>query len=621
MVKKRRLNLFGMNITMEPAKKNSSSDVDLAIEGGRILKEYFQGKQALDRRIVENNMWWKARHWELFRSTMRKNDPEPVTMYLFNMIANKHADAMDNYPTFNILARKKQDEQEAKMLSKIIPAVYESARFRRTYSNAWWYKLKNGAAVYGVFWDPDLLEGLGDIAIKKLDILNIAWQPGVEDVQDGRNFFIIGLVDDEELAEQYKDVLDDTSILESKRILMPQRYVYDDNIDVSKKSVMVDWYRKERGSDGRPLLKFVKFVGNTVLFDSDKSENMGRGLYDHGQYPVNIDVLFPEEGYPTGIGLVDIAKNPQMYVDKFDQIISKNALIAGRIRWLTRRGNDDVKNALMDLSQDVIEVDGSVADDHIRPVQAKALDQFIIQHRQHKIQEMKEITANDVFTTGEGGKGVTAARAIYALQEAGNKLSRDMIGTTYENLSSLVYQTIELIRQFYDKERDFRIRGDDGTDDYVTYTNAGLRPQQLPPAFPNEGMTFDPDTQTFIEDKNYQPKYRKPVFDVTIVPERKSPFSTVVYNEMAMEMFGAGFFNPQRSLEALLALELMSFDGKEKMAQKIAENGDLFQQMQQQMAMMQQQNQQEMDKMWEVIRRLGGEELLKSEGITRGPVV
>lgn len=607
---KTRMRIFGHQVQIEPVK-NTSSDHDLAIEGGKILKDYFAAKKMLDSRIVENQKWWKGRHWELFRAQHSKNDPEPVTMYLFNMLANKHADAMDNYPDFNILARKAEDVSEAEKLSKIVPMVYQYNHFRRTYSRAWWYKLQNGCAVYGQFWDPDLMEGLGDISLTRLDILNLAWEPGISNVQDSRNFFVIGLEDNDLLAEAYKDVLDEGALLDSKKIISPKEYAYDDNIDTSKKSVVVDWYRRMKGADGRIQLHLVKFVGNTVLVNSQEDEKYAEtGLYDHGMYPVVFDTLFPEEGYPTGFGLIDVAKNPQMYIDKLDQIISKNALVSGKQRWFFRK--DKIKEEdLLDFSKDAVPVEGTIDETFLKAFQANPLDRFIIEHRNAKIMEMKEITGSTEFTRGEGGKGVTAAAAIYALQEAGNKLSRDMIGETYENLTEQAYMTVENIRQFYDVERDFRIRGEDGQYDYVSYSNANIRPQQLPPAYEGEGMIEDPETGEMVPDPDYKGKYRKPIFDIQIVPEKKSPYSKAVHNEMATQMFQMGMFDPRRAAEAQLALDMMSFEGKDVLVQKIAKNGQLVEQFQQVTGQMQE----EMGKMWEIIRRLGGEELLKGSEV------
>jgi len=40
----------------------------------------------------------------------------------------------------------------------------------------------------------------------------------------------------------------------------------------------------------------------------------------------------------------------------------------------------------------------------LREFQAKPLDQFIIEHRNAKIMEMKEITGSTEFTRGEAGR-------------------------------------------------------------------------------------------------------------------------------------------------------------------------------------------------------------------------
>jgi hypothetical protein len=54
---------------------------------------------------------------------------------------------------------------------------------------------------------------------------------------------------------------------------------------------------------------------------------------------------------------------------------------------------------------------------------------------------------------------------------------------------------------------------------------------------------------------------------------------------LALQFFGAGFFNPQMADQALACLDMMDFDRKQFIMQKIAENGGMYQQM----LMMQQQ--------------------------------
>lgn len=578
---KAQIKAFGHELSVKPAEptqqdlKKSQVDEQSIRDAVTILKKYQSGKAALDEKLIQNDQWYKSQHWDIIRQKQKSGEPEPVTAYLFNTIANKHADAMDNFPSPNIIEREEMDVKEALSLSKILPLVLDKNKFRKTYNRAWWTKLKNGFAIYGVFWDQELENGLGDISIKRLDPLMVQWEPGVEDVQQSRNLFILSLVDNDILEEQYPHL---KGKLQADASLSVKQYIHDDTIDISEKSVVVDWYYKKRNSSGQMTLCMTKFVGDNKLDSTEDDEEMSEtGLYDHGLYPVFIDVLFPEEGTPTGFGFVDIVKNPQMYIDKLDQIISKNALVAGKQRWLVKQSGFVNETELLDLSKDIVHCEGSIDEANIKAFQGQPLHPFIVQHRQEKIGELKEISAANDFNRGEGGKGVTAASAIQALQEAGNKISRDMISSSYDTYAEMIYMCVELIRQFYDEARKFRIEGQGGEAEYVAYSNQNLKSQQLPPAFEGEGMVenpeydpMDPNAQQMIQDPN-QIKYRKPIFDIKIKPERTSPFSRAAMNEMAKELYTIGLFNPAQAESALIALEMMDFEGKEKIMAKISD--------------------------------------------------
>ena len=139
----------------------------------QIMQRYKEGKANLERRIVDNEQWYKLRHWECLRD--KKQEVQPASAWLFNCIANKHADAMDNFPSPNILPREEGDKAEAEMLTSIIPVILDQCEFEQVYSDVWNYKLKTGTGVYGVFWDKTKLNGLGDISIRKIDIINLFW--------------------------------------------------------------------------------------------------------------------------------------------------------------------------------------------------------------------------------------------------------------------------------------------------------------------------------------------------------------------------------------------------------------------------------------------------------------
>ena len=533
-------------------KKIDKPEIEKAV---RVLQEYKKGKSNLENKVIENEQWWKMRHWEYIRKG-EKEEIEPTSAWLFNSIANKHADAMDNYPEPNVLARALDDEDAAKQLSTILPVILEQNRYEDVYSDTWWYKLKQGTGIKGIFWNSNKNNGLGDIDIKRCDILNLFWEPGITDIQESKNLFHVSMMDNDVLKELYPD-----AGLGSSPQLDIGKYIYDDTVDTSNKSVVVDWYYKKR-TGTKDILHYVKFVNETVLYASENTEEYGeRGYYDHGMYPFVFDTLFVEEGTPCGFGYIDVMKDAQMYIDKINQIILDNAFETGGTRWLVSDAaginDDDFSNP----KKKILHVP-NLREDTIREVRTQALDSSYTTILTNKIEELKETSGNRDFSQGSTSNGVTAASAISALMEAGSKLSRDMIKSSYRSFEKECYMCIELIRQFYTLPRQFRITGEGTRYEYVQFDNSGMTPV-------NQGNDFGEEMGD-----------RLPIFDIKVNASKKATYSRMAQNELAIQLYGLGVYNPQNSDQAMALLETMDFDGKEKVIQKVKENGDMFKQLQ-----------------------------------------
>ncbi len=528
------------------------------------LQKYKEGKANLEKRIVDNEQWYKLRHWECLRKSST-SEVEPSSGWLFNCIANKHADAMDNFPAPNVLPREEGDKAEAEMLTSILPVILEQNDFERVYDEVWNYKLKSGTGVYGVFWDTTKLNGLGDISIQKVDLINLFWESGITEIQKSRNLFHVELCDNDTLISRYPQL---QGKLGTSTIQIA-KYVFDDSVDTTDKSVVVDWYYKKSNSQGKQVLHYCKYVNDTVLFATENEPQYAeRGLYDHGRYPFEFDPLFRVEGTPAGFGYIDIGKSAQEYIDRGNQAIMQNMLANARPRHFIRSDGAVNEEEYADMSKDFIHVDGNLGQDSILPVQGKPLNDIYVAVINNKVDELKETTGNRDVSTGGTTSGVTAASAIAAMQEAGSKMSRDNNKASYRVFRQLCLLCIELIRQFYDMPRCFRIMGQNGAARYVQYSNQGIQPQMQGNDFGNDmGM-------------------RIPLFDIEVTAEKQSPYSKMSQNELALQFFGAGFFNPQIADQALACLDMMDFDRKEFIMQKISQNGGMYQQilaMQQQM--------------------------------------
>ena len=525
----------------------------------QILQKYKVGKAALDQRLVDNELWFRMGHWKNYQNPMMEGKPQPSSGWLFNSIANKHADAMDNYPAPNVLPRAPDDEQTARVLSSVLPVVLEQADYEQVYSDTWWRKLKQGTGVKGVFWDPEQRGGVGEITVRPMNLLMLYWEPGVDDIQESPNFFSLSLEDTDQLTERWPQLEGhSTSALE-----VPH-YLHDGGLDTNGKSVVVDWYYKKRNAEGRRVLHYCKFCNGVVLYASENDpEYAGRGFYDHGQYPFVFDPLFVEEDSPAGFGYIDVMKECQTAIDRMNHAMDENVLLSSKQRYVLSDAAGVNEEELADFSRDIVHVVGRLGDDSFRPLQTTGLQGNSLSYRNSRIEELKEISGNRDMTQGGTAGGVTAASAIAALQEAGSKLSRDMLKSAYRTFAKECYLIIDLMRQFYDEERIFRIIGETGRSEFVHFSGAALRAQALPGV---GGVELGS---------------REPVFDIVVSAEKKSTFSRLSQNETAKECYQLGFFAPRNADAALAALEMMDFEGIEKVRQRVRQNGTLAQRLEQ----------------------------------------
>ena len=523
----------------------------------QVLEEYKAGKVRTEQRIVASESWWKLRNsQEEQKETNIGGDGgfKSVSGWLHNVIVSKHADAMDAYPEPNILPREDGDRGEARMLSAIIPCILEHNHFETTYSDAMWQKIKAGTGVYKVVWDKSKLNGLGDIAVERVNLLNIYWEPGITDIQRSRYFFHTELYDKDVLEQKYPE-------LEGKlkgQSFINTKFLYDDHVNTENKHTVIEVYY-HKYVQGRKTVQYCKYVGDTVLYATENDPEMAiRGLYDHGHYPYVFDALFPIEGSPCGYGYVDLCRNPQTTIDLLNTSFIKNAMVGATPRYFSRGDGSINEQEFLDLSKPIVHVPNA-SEDALRRIEHDSLDAVYVNVLDRTIQELRETSGNTETSTGNISSGVTAASAIAALQQASGKGSRDSTQAAYRAYSQIVELCIELIRQFYDMPRKFRILGEYGAEEYVSYTNKGILPQA-------QGMAFGQDMG-----------FRLPVFDIKVSAQKKNVYTKVTQNELALQFFQLGFFNPQMTDQTLMCLDMMEFDGRDGIMQKVAQNGTIYQ--------------------------------------------
>ena len=435
------------------------------------LQRYKAGKAALDKRLIDNELWFRMGHWKNYRDPLMPGKAQPSSGWLFNSIANKHADAMDNYPEPMVLPRAADDQATAQALSSVLPVLLEQADYEQVYSDVWWRKLKQGTGVTGIFWDPAARGGLGDIAVRSVNLLMLYWEPGVQDIQDSPDLFHLSLEDTARLTAQYPQLAGHAA-----GVVDVPRYIHEDGQTTANKSVVVDWYYKRPDENGKLRLHYCKLCNGVVLYASQNDPALAaRGLYDHGKYPFVFDPLFVEEDSPAGFGYIDVMKDCQNAIDKMNHAMDENVKLAAKQRFVLSDTAGVNEKELADFSKDIVHVVGRLNSDSFMPLQTNVLSGNCMNYRDARVNELKEVSGNRDVSQGGTTSGLTAASAIVALQETGSKLSRDMLKSAYRAFAKECYLIIELMRQFYDEQRVYRITGESGGVEYATFSAQQLR--------------------------------------------------------------------------------------------------------------------------------------------------
>ena len=568
-----------MDLTLDDHRKFGKEQTLKALTD---LQDYVDGKKMVDDKATENQQWWRLRHWSVIggeTNEAKRAGIEVGSAWAFNSLMNKHAAIMDSFPKPNILPREADDEMEAKNLTEVIPAILEQNDYEQIYRQGAWDFCIDGACIKGVFWDTSKHDGLGDIAITNVDVHNLFWKPGISDLQDSDKVFHVNIVDIDEARAWWPKIADKIGPQDSGIIT---KYIHDDNIDTTHCCEVVDMYYKRTvmspvymdGVDAegnrtqvkvheipKTVLHLAIFVNSELAFCSENEAGYENGFYEHGQFPFVISKMFPVKDSPWGFGYLDIMKHPQKDIDKLDQAIIKNALMRAKPRYWARKNANISLDDFADWTQEIVEVGAGELGEAVRKIDVDDVPSGAMNHLVNKIEEIKETSGNRDFNQGGVANGVTSAAAISALQEAGSALARDCNKELYRAERELYYLVIELIRQFYSEPRSFRTMDEQGDLRFIQFSNAGIV----------EHETLMPDGTV---------RHVRPIFDITVSAEKQSPFSRAAQNETAKELYGMGLFEPERAVPALACIDMMDFEGKEKVKQEIQKNAVMLQQFQ-----------------------------------------
>lgn len=504
-----------------------------AEESEDLFRSFYEQTKNFRQKCRENENFWRSNHWH--GKPQNPNEPYPSVPALFSAIENVHSEIMDNYPEALLLPCTTDDEKLAHILQTIVNTTLDRRSFTSKYRHEMLRLLKHGACCFSVIWNSSLYGGYGDIDVIPWDIRCFLWDPSYDNIQDGKSVFKFSFHDRSWFKEHYPNKYERINSCGWRSEIKRYNDDMESNSPTDDIMLMERWYKKYDPETGRYILQMAKIAGGVVLEWSENDPVMRKnGVYSDGLYPFVVIPLYELEDMPVGMGMIDVFRSEQEYIDMLDRIILKNAMMSGKLRLLKDTRCNIPKEKLADWDEDVLE-GSDISERSIRWFQPAPLAPMIHDHLEYKISMLKKDSGQTELARGESASSVTAASAILALQNAASKRTRNIVGRIYDRYTEIVRMILSRIAQFYDDTRTVRVVGKDGT--HMEY--------------------FDPETYNNFSFYD---------FDVKVRAQKKNPYEVIYNNDIARELKELGIIDAEEMID------LMNFEGKELLQSKLEQH-------------------------------------------------
>ena len=375
----------------------------------------------------------------------------PQLPQLVTSIRNAVADMCDNVPQVVFLPETSRLDAMARDLTDVMGYTLERRQFMQTYRQVCEDKFVTGLGIYQIFWDESLEPG-GGIDVIRWPAEALYLDPAVDDYRHGRAVFKLSRHPMSWFADHYPDQA--AYIGNDDPWLTTQPGLDDDEVMVH---LIEYWYRSYDAAKGGYAIHVAHIAGDVLL---DASEiHSPQGLYRHGSYPFVLDGYRQVGG--RYLGMIDDLYPLQLAANRYARYEDRNARLSARQRFLVNEASGLRAEDVADCDREILTA-RTINESAIRQLTIAPLNPQITAAKLRYLEMIKEESGQNVFNRGETGGGVTAASAIEALQEAGNKISRSNLSSTAQAITSLSGQALWLMCQFYQPRRAFYITGRPG---------------------------------------------------------------------------------------------------------------------------------------------------------------
>lgn len=506
--------------TEEGAAIQSDEELELARRVQWLFRQSWDAKQQLNL----NQIWQKCDDYKHNRQNPKQSPDHPgsVTNVIHRVIENQISDLLDKPYSSTAKGQEPGDDMFAEQAQHVVDFILDRNKLEEKLNQSEHDRLELGNTTIKVWFDKDELDGRGMPKFEIVSPSNFFPDPKVHHTQDlQRAEFIIHAVPKplswfRKNFERGKYVQREVAIPYN-----PQQVWSDDRADevhvaTSQKALLLECYMRDE--DGE---LFCLHVANNILLEDSRKKMKGKKLQRRDLYPFVMINCYIRRGTVWGMGDIELLFPQVDLINELDDAIRMNARLMGNPQIVVGMGAGKGFDFRKWTTAPGLRIPMR---DHtaFKIVEPVPVSSDIPLRREKAFQEVDLVSGVQDVSRGEKPGQVTAASAIVALQQSGQKMvvhKNKMFSAGWSEVINLLFDEV---LENWDEEMWIRINGDKPDWKFINPLDFRKIPMLIPndlhgvtgpdgaPMFPNEEPI-----KRLTDDKG-NPMTRDAQFDFTL---------------------------------------------------------------------------------------------------------
>lgn len=432
----------------------------------QIQYKYKKSYEAKNEYHTKWKTFEKAYDGSLFRQQLPEYKAQEISNFIFSTIETIKPMMLSNYPKPVVIPSIPEAFEKSKLVQNAIDFEWKRADMFSKMLDMGHNGLVYGTSCFGIFWDGEASNGLGEVDCKIISPFNLFPAPSATH-EDNAEYIIYATYKtleeltniypdkEEELKLSVENSLDENLAQDRKdsdsgnNVLYIECYHRDysaDEVEEEDEDGEKVKVRKKKYPNGRRTI-----IGGDVLLDD------GENPYKDGRFPFIFWRCYPLPNNFWGIGEVESLVSPQENICKISNAIIENAELMGNPIWILDKNCGVEKNSITNRKGLIIR---KTPGTEVRRDAPPSIPIYVSNMLDKLYSDMENISGVYDVLRGNRIGSITASSAIQSLNEQAQGRIKLKVQKLESMISELGGMWLSRVQQFWETKRTLRVMSD-----------------------------------------------------------------------------------------------------------------------------------------------------------------